>query len=523
MNDRITVKPDDIYLEDLLEDIAKGVYKIPKFQREFVWKSSQMIELFDSILKGYPIGSLLFWKTEGYKTKNEIGPYIIEQKSNEIRYVLDGFQRISTLFGVLINPKNVDKVNSSELNNFSIFFDIKDNSFNFIRSRKNADIFSIPLYKIYDNREMFNYIRELDKEDISESDKSNYFEMVRNLHDILHKYKLPYVEIRGGDIKSAVEIFSRVNSRGTEISEDFMLSALSYNIETGFLLSDSITEFLNSLNHYNFEELKRDTVLNCISNGINGKIYFDVKIEDLVHNPNLELLVNSTYVYIVKAVEFLYKKLFIIDSRLLPYPSQLIFIVEYFKIHNNITNEQAEALKKWFWTTTYSNYFTVYSLSQQRSAFKIFCEFANGKHPDGIYRVNIDVSFATAKYPDKLNFTGVRPKALQLFYLNSVAGDEEIQDREGVKEIFISSKKDRTPANIIIRLSSEFEEDRDKKQTNNFIENSSINILEKHFITQEILDLYKQDRFDEFILEREKYLKSKERQFVADLGIKYTE
>lgn len=523
MNDRITVKPDTIYLEDLLEDIANGGYKIPVFQREFVWNSSQMLKLFDSILKGYPIGSLLFWKTQGYQTKNAIGPYIIEKESNDVKYVLDGFQRISTLFGVLINPKSFDKKNNSELNNFSIFFDVRENNFSFIRSKKNADIFSIPLYKIYDNRELFNYLRELDKEDIAEADKTNYIELARNLHDILHKYKLPYVEIRGGDIKSAVEIFSRVNSTGTEISEDFMLSALSYNVDTGFLLSDSITEFLNILNYYNFEELRRDTVLNCISNGINGKIYFDVQIEDLVLNPNLEILVNNTYEYIIKAVEFLYKKLFIIDSRLLPYPSQLIFIAEYFKIHNQITLDQSKALENWFWITTYSNYFTLYSLSQQRSAFKTFCEFANGKHPDGIYKVNSDVPFNTAKYPDKLNFTGVRPKALQLFYLNSIARDNDIQAREGVKEIFISSKKDRTPANIIIRLSSEFEEDRDKKQTSNFIENSSLDVLEKHFITQEIVDLYKEDRFDEFIVEREKYLKSKERQFVVDLGIKYTE
>ncbi|MFO5474001.1 MAG: DUF262 domain-containing protein, partial [Dolichospermum sp.] len=61
MNDKISVKPDTIYLEDLLEEIANGGYQIPVFQREFVWKTSQILELFDSILKGYPIGSLLFW------------------------------------------------------------------------------------------------------------------------------------------------------------------------------------------------------------------------------------------------------------------------------------------------------------------------------------------------------------------------------------------------------------------------------------------------------------------------------
>ncbi|MEH2467948.1 DUF262 domain-containing protein [Nostoc sp.] len=526
MNDKISVKPDTIYLEDLLDDITNGEYRIPIFQRDFVWKSSQMLELFDSILKGYPIGSLLFWKTKGYKTKDQIGPYIIKKEdSDDTKYVLDGFQRISTLFGVLTNPKEYKEKNNTELRNFLIYFDIKENSFSYIRNKKDKNIFSIPLYEIYDNRELFNLLRELDKEDITEIDKSRYIDNARNLHNILHKYKLPYVEIRGGDIRSAVVIFSRINSTGTEISEDYMLSALSYNVETGFVLSDSITEFINSLNAYNFEDLKRDTVVNCISNA-KGRIYFDVKIEDLLNRglePNLESLTNNAYIYIKKAVHFLYKKLFVIDIRLLPYPTQLIFISEYFRLNPEPTLEQCKALENWFWVTTYSNYFTIYSISQQRSAYQVFCDFAIGKHPDGIYKVNSEVSFSTAKYPDKLNFTGVRPKALQLFYLNSIIEDNEIQDREGIKEIFISSKKDRNPANIILRLSSEFEEKQDKKQINNFIETSSIKLLNKHFITQEMVYLYKQDIVDRFITTRESYLKLKEKEFVENIGIIYTD
>lgn len=525
MNDKISVKPDTVYLEDLLDDIAKGEYRIPIFQRDFVWKSSQMLDLFDSILKGYPIGSLLFWRTKGYKTKDQIGPYIIKKEDNDdTKYVLDGFQRICTLFGVLTNPKEYKNKNDTEIKSFLIYFDVKENTFSYIKNKRDKNIFSIPLYEIYDNRELFNLFRELDKEDIAEVDKNKYIDNARNLHSVLHKYKLPYVEIRGGDIRSAVEIFARTNSTGTEISEDYMLSALSYNVETGFVLSDSITEFINSLNTYNFEDLKRDTIVNCISTA-KGKIYFDVKIEDLLNQdlePNLESLTNNAYTHIRRAVQLLYKKLFVIDIRLLPYPTQLIFISEYFRLNPEPTIEQCKALENWFWVTTYSNYFTIYSISQQRTAYQIFCDFAKGQHSDGIYKVNSDVPFSTAKYPDKLNFTGVRPKALQLFYLNSIIGNNEIQDREGIKEIFISSsKKDRNPANIILRLSSEFEKEQEKKQVNNFIINSPIQILDKHFITEEMVDLYQRSKIDDFISQREQYLKLKEKEFVENMGITY--
>ncbi len=522
MNDEINVKPDTIFLEDLLKDIANGVYKIPVFQREFVWTDKQMLELFDSILKGYPIGSLLFWNTKGYKTKDDIGPYTIKKENSDAtRYVLDGFQRISTLFGVLMNPKEYTEINNNnEPKNFLIYFDVRENNFSYLKNKKDKDVFSIPLYKIYDNRELFNILRELGKEDITEIKKAEYIDNARNLHYVLHKYRLPYVEIKGGDIKSAVQIFSRINSTGTEISEDFMLAALSYNEETGFLLSESITEFLNSLNIYNFENLKRDTILDCISSA-NGKIYFDIKMEDLIKNPDLNLFTNNVYIHIKKSVDFLYKKMFIIDIRLLPYPSQLIFISEYFRLNPEPTSEEYKALENWFWFTTYSNYFSMYSLSQQRSSYEVFCNFARGQNSDGIYKVNSDMTFITAKYPNQLNFKGVRPKALQLFYLKSIIESNEIQDREGIKEIFISSKKDRTPANIILRLSSEFDEHKDRKQVNTFIETSPIEVLKQHFITEEMVALYKEDKIDEFISKREDYLKLKESDFVKTMGIRF--
>ena len=522
MNNKITVKPDTIFLSELLENIANGDYKIPEFQREFVWNSSQMLELFDSILKGYPIGSLLFWKTKGYKTKDEIGPYIIKEVGNngDIGYVLDGFQRIATLFGVLMNPAHFESIQNNPDKKFLIFFDAKENDFSRIKNKKSANIFAIPLYKIYDNRELFNFIRELDKEDLADIEKNIYIERARSLHDILHKYKLPFVEIKGGDIKSAVEIFSRINSTGTEISKDFMLSALSYNVESGFLLSDSISEFLNSLNNYNFEDLKRDTILDCISNA-NERIYFDVTIEDLLKKQDLESFINNAYRHIKEAVNFLYKNLFIIDIRLLPYPSQLIFISEYFRINSNPTDEQIKKLENWFCITTYSNYFTMYSISQQRNAYQTFCEFSRGEHPNGIYKVNDDTPFNTAKYPNRLNFTGVRPKALQLFYLKSIIGNTDIQEKENIKEFFISSKKDRSPANIILRLSSEFEKSDDNKLLNDFIENSSKETLEKHFITSPMVDLYIHKDENEFISAREQYLKLKENEFVNKIGINY--
>lgn len=49
---------------DLIHDIENGFIKIPQFQREFVWTKEKSAKLLDSIFKGYPIGTVIIWKTK---------------------------------------------------------------------------------------------------------------------------------------------------------------------------------------------------------------------------------------------------------------------------------------------------------------------------------------------------------------------------------------------------------------------------------------------------------------------------
>lgn len=542
MKDKISVKPDTIYLEDLLQDISDGIYKIPVFQRDFVWKPNQILDLFDSILKGYPIGSLLFWKpNEEFDTKNEVGPYFVDKTAKEISYVLDGFQRISTLFGVLTNPKNYElDPESKAIKDFTIYFDVRKNTFLKVKYQRDKSVYSAPLYTIYDNRELFNLIRELDKENLNDSEKNVCIDNARNLHDILHKYRLPFVQIAGGDIKSAVDIFSRINSEGTKISEDFLLSALSYNNQSGFLLADTITGILDSFTKYNFNDLKRDTIFNCIANS-KGKLYYDVKIEELKDEDkyNIESLTNDAIIHIEKSVEFLYKKIGVLNYSYLPYPTQLIFISEFFRLNPNPSEQKTKKLEKWFWITTYSNYFSNYSLSQQRSAYKAFCDFAENTNDDGVFFVNEDEKFSTYKFPQKIDFTGVRSKALQLFLISNISKDLIIEENESVIEQFIfglNKNRTRTPANIILRLSSEFETNRDVKHVETFIRNSDVNQLAKYFINKELQDLYinildsdilridplkLSDQIELFISKREELIRESEQSFVESLNITY--
>lgn len=70
-------KPSFTTFHALLEDIKRGAIKIPQFQREFVWECARSAKLFDSILKGYPLGTSFCGKPRSASV-----PYVTSEESN---------------------------------------------------------------------------------------------------------------------------------------------------------------------------------------------------------------------------------------------------------------------------------------------------------------------------------------------------------------------------------------------------------------------------------------------------------
>ena len=59
-------------IEEMVSEIGDNHYFLPAIQREFVWTQEQIGKLFDSIMKGYPIGSFLFWISFWVSDKSNI-------------------------------------------------------------------------------------------------------------------------------------------------------------------------------------------------------------------------------------------------------------------------------------------------------------------------------------------------------------------------------------------------------------------------------------------------------------------
>src|SRR5665213_74092 len=92
-------------------------FAIPEIQRQYVWNKSRICNLMDSILKNYPIGISLVWTAPFSKAihirpnnKTIIPPFDKEAKTADL--IIDGQQRLSTLFGVLMGIEAKPRANS---------------------------------------------------------------------------------------------------------------------------------------------------------------------------------------------------------------------------------------------------------------------------------------------------------------------------------------------------------------------------------------------------------------------------
>jgi len=460
INEKLKVESRVRRLIYYIEDIENGILQIPAFQRDFVWDKRNKVDLFDSLSEGFPIGSILLWKpNESYGEGLMIGPYTIPQKEENYFYILDGFQRLSTLFGCLINPDRTKLQIDRSLweREFQICYDLKNEEF-FIPRSKYLEVFQIPVYQLMDTRASYTFQRKLQELLYNEDEINLYLDRYEKLGSTLIDFQLPSIDITGGSIEKAVDIFSRLNSKGSVISPDWIVSARTYSRNENFRLGTLIDELLVDLKKYNFEGIKRELILQCVQSSF-GKLYLDIKIEEVLDKINFTEQTRYTLASIRKAVKFLFEEVLVVYSKLLPASIQLVFLTEFFNIVQEPSRSQIDSLKRWFWITTYSNYFTINSPSKRKEAFNHFRLFCFGEIVDPVYNDKIGNPFITPELPEKITYGGVRANAYLLFLLNYANNFQPIdsEEVEGIKifNLFSSSSAPENLVPLLVYLDSD--------------------------------------------------------------------
>ena len=128
------IVPGSKKIDKLISNIEDGDIKIPPFQRGFVWGKDKIKSFLDSIYNNYPIGSILLWSSkENIKSPRNIGGFLLPEREPDypVSYVLDGQQRLTTIYGVFCKNRRQDPQNdkNADAGLFDIYFDLDDEEF----------------------------------------------------------------------------------------------------------------------------------------------------------------------------------------------------------------------------------------------------------------------------------------------------------------------------------------------------------------------------------------------------------
>lgn len=229
-------------LSDLLKDVRSGRIGLPDLQRPFVWRDNKVRDLFDSMMKGFPIGYLMLWESpsEYDEKKESIG---LGEKSYKAPkdLVIDGQQRLTALvasmYAIVVKDRNFRerRIRISyrpETREFDVWTNaiqrnaeyIPDISEVFLAKENNTSLKYRKTFmlSLNDSRQRRGLPR------LTEGEEEKIEENINELLN-LEMYQIPTLEINHNTSEEDVaDIFVRVNSAGQKLTEnDFILTLIS--------------------------------------------------------------------------------------------------------------------------------------------------------------------------------------------------------------------------------------------------------------------------------------------------------
>ena len=413
---RTDILPEVIFLGKLVEHVAAGRIRVPRFQRAFVWKQTDLHDLLDSVLRGFPIGSILIWDTDiSIESASRVGPIEISSRpSGQVGYLLDGQQRVSTLVGTLRLPDEAEPIVDDV--NWCLYCDLDRREFLPILPEK-TEARHFPVRSLLDTAGFFAACRRIE-EGAGDSGKARrWLNEADRLASAFRDYQLPLIRIREADLDSAVAVFARLNRKGRKMAADEMVSALTYQ-EGEFHLARKLDEFKDELDGMGFGDLDRVLLLRSVLAALGRDIYAKDWANLMVKPEVREKLADafeSAESGIKRALEFL-KCLDVTSDRLLPYGLQLVLLGEFFRLCPDPEATVLDLLRRWFWVTSFTGWFGGVNTAQ---ATRALAEVRNLAEGTGTGFSTVDLDEPARPFPERFDGRSARVRAF-LLYLASL-------------------------------------------------------------------------------------------------------
>lgn len=395
-------KPTPERIMQLANRVLTGDIILPEFQRPFVWKRKQILDLLDSIYRNYPIGSLLVWEsTQKLASKRTIADLDIQERSAAypVNYLLDGQQRLSTVCGVLYwqpgDPKSY----------WNVYFDLKTEKFAHAESNDDPPVHQIPLRTLANPSDFYKRMSALTDE-MLKSRADSFFNRFMD-------YQVALVTLGDMTIEDVAPVFERINSTGTRLTIYDLMRAATWSPD--FDLGKTVESIKESLESKNFHTLDNKTFLRILGAAAGGD-FSKQSIDALreLGKDDLAATAETMKIAARRAADFLATEIQAPRADALPYANQFAVLCEFFRVIPKPDTRQLQEIRRWFWRTTLSGYFSGWDSGQMSQDTKSIRDFAEGKRSDlGATGVMPSANLWTAK-PFRSNSAASKMLALML-------------------------------------------------------------------------------------------------------------
>lgn len=368
--------------EALFVEIDAGQIKLPRFQREFVWDKEQSAKLIDSILKGFPIGTFIFWKTrEELRSYKEVGNHRLPEtpKGDYAQYILDGQQRITSLYAIRKGIR-ITK-DGKEIDYKDIYINLDhdaESDDQIVVTEQEEDKQYVSVHDVL-SKPLGSFYKTLSHEQA---------DLIQAYRNTLTTYDFSTITIKDYPIEVACEVFSRINTGGKVLTVFEIMVAKTYHEAQGFdlaeryeILRDGSDDEKECLAAAKFETLAASIIMQCVAaitlKAVRSRDILKIKRETFI--ANWEPMKTALFM----AIDFIRSELRVPVSQLVPYPATVVPLTYFFHNIGNkkADNNQARLLEQFFYWVGLTERYSSATESKLAEDFIRMDAIVKGKSP----------------------------------------------------------------------------------------------------------------------------------------------
>ena len=333
-------------LAQLVSLIREGVVRIPHFQRGLRWRTPDAVALIDSVLRGFPIGSLLLWRRRAPAETIRLGNVEINApEQSDALYVVDGQQRLTTFLNVFDPRHGLE-------GEFALVYDL-DAQPPKVRSRSRKDSNnsdSIPLPVLFDLSKLLRWTSEHGK-------YADRIDEINAATQRLREFHVPAYEVRSQDDGVLREIYDRMNNAGKRLTRAEAFRGLFAPEEGTADATTFETIQADIRDRLQWGQLDLDTVLHAFLARRGPNMYRDIHIEFSKERRRIpefpdedrEQSHQRTLDALEIAINFLRYKAGVPHFTFLAYRYLLVVLTRFFAHFPDPCARNLNLLQRWYW------------------------------------------------------------------------------------------------------------------------------------------------------------------------------